>query len=433
MGVDEIRETIAAAEPMSRGSPKSTAREWPAPLEDAALHGVVGEFVRLTAPHTEGDPAAILVQFLVAFGSSIGRGPFVRREADQHGTNLFAVVVGNTAKARKGTSWGQARRPFELADESWGARVMPGLSSGEGLIWEVRDPIPAGTSARESRAAGPVAGVADKRLMVVEPEFGSVLRMLRRDGSTLSPVIRCAWDGGDLRVLTKNSPAVARGAHVSIIGHITVDELLRHLDGAEANSGFANRFLWICVKRSKLLPDGGLLEDAALTPIVKNLRRAREHSAKIGEVRMEDDAHSIWMSEYPVISKETPGLLGAVTARAEAQVIRLALVYALLDCSATIGARHLRAALAVWRYAAGSASFIFGARLGDAVADKILDALRDTPEGMTRTGIRDLFKRHCPAERVNDALNRLLAAGYARSVDEPTDGRPVERWFAVAV
>ena len=41
---------------------------------------------------------------------------------------------------------------------------MAGLASGEGLIWAVRDPH------------GPDPGAADKRLLVIEPEFASVLR-----------------------------------------------------------------------------------------------------------------------------------------------------------------------------------------------------------------------------------------------------------------
>jgi hypothetical protein len=36
-----------------------------------------------------------------------------------------------------------------------------------------------------------------------------------REGNTLSPVVRQAWDGHDLRVLTKTSPAVATAPHIA--------------------------------------------------------------------------------------------------------------------------------------------------------------------------------------------------------------------------
>ena len=67
-------------------------------------------------------------------------------------------------------------------------------------------------------------GVLDKRLFVIESEFANVLKVMAREGNTLSPVLRRAWDTGDLRTLTKNSPARATGAHISIIGHITRQE-----------------------------------------------------------------------------------------------------------------------------------------------------------------------------------------------------------------
>src|SRR6185295_14596869 len=118
-----------------------------------------------------------------------------------------------------------------------------------------------------------------------------------------------------------------------------------------------------------------------------------------------------------------PGLLGAVTARGEAQVMRLALVYALLDQSPVIRVEHLRAALAVWEYAETSAEFIFGDRLGDPIADAILTALRQDPLGMTRTEIRDLFGRNQSADRIEIALLRLSEAGKVTSRREETGGR----------
>ena len=57
--------------------------------------------------------------------------------------------------------------------------------------------------------------------MAYEPEFASVLRVMTRDGNTLSTQIRQAWDSGDLRTLVKNNPAVSTGAHISILGHVT--------------------------------------------------------------------------------------------------------------------------------------------------------------------------------------------------------------------
>jgi hypothetical protein len=43
------------------------------------------------------------------------------------------------------------------------------------------------------------------RLLVLEGEFASTLRVMGRDGNTLSAVIRNAWDSGNLRILSKNT------------------------------------------------------------------------------------------------------------------------------------------------------------------------------------------------------------------------------------
>ena len=62
--------------------------------------------------------------------------------------------------------------------------------------------------------------------VALDPVMGSAAdRIARRDGYILSRVLRDGWDRGDLGTLTKTSPARATGAHISLIGHITADEL----------------------------------------------------------------------------------------------------------------------------------------------------------------------------------------------------------------
>ncbi len=224
---------------------------WPVMGRDAYF-GLVGEVVRAIEPHTEADPVAILIQYLAFFGNAVGRGPHFRVEGDRHFTVLNAVLVGQTAKSRKGTSAGRVREIFKVADEEWESqRIKSGLSSGEGLINEVRDPV------EKEGEHGPElvdAGVDDKRLMILEAEFAGALTVMRRHGNILSRVVRDAWDGRDLAVLIKNKPTRASGAHISIVGHITADELRASLDRTSMANGYANRFLFACVRRARLLP-----------------------------------------------------------------------------------------------------------------------------------------------------------------------------------
>ena len=119
-----------------------------------------------------------------------------------------------------------------------------------------------------------------------------------------------------------------------------------------------------------------------------------------------------------------------MTSRAEAHAVRLAALYAVMDCSHQIGAAHLKAALALWDYAEDSARYIFGDATGEPVADRIHEALKAAPEGMTRTRISKLFGRHRDAAEIDRALQTLLTGGRARREKETTGGRSAERWYA---
>jgi uncharacterized protein DUF3987/bifunctional DNA primase/polymerase-like protein len=409
---------------------------WPE-LPENALYGLAGEIVRTIDPHTEADRAAVLIQILAAFGNCIGRTAYFTAEADRHYLNLFAVLVGATSKGRKGTSWGQARRLFERIDETWAATcVGAGLSSGEGLIWSVRDAVEKKEPIKEKgrivdyQTLIADEGVPDKRAFILEAEFASVLRVMGREGNTLSATIRQAWDTGNLQVKTRNNPNRATGAHVTIIGHITKDELKRNLDETETANGFANRFLWICVRRSRILPEGGALSDAELNPLVTRLHEAFIFARGISEMKRDMEARALWYQVYEELSEGHAGLLGAVTSRAEAQTMRLACLYALLDSKSIVERAHLEAALALWRYCEASARYIFGAATGDRIADELLSALQEAgSDGLTRTQIRDLFnRRHTGA--IDAALAVLSETGRARFETEQTSGRPVTRWFA---
>lgn len=156
-------------------------------------------------------------------------------------------------------------------------------------------------------------------------------------GNTLSPVIRKAWDGGKLSTLTKNTPLTATGAHISIIAHITIDELRARLTRTDIANGFANRFLYPLVRRSKELPFGGDLSDSEILFLGENTQQALDIPRNIGRVTWTEAAANEWQRVYSALSAGRRGLLGAATARGVAHAVRLALLYALLDGEASLG------------------------------------------------------------------------------------------------
>jgi hypothetical protein len=412
--------------------PQHDAPGWPEPTNET-LHGLAGNVVTRIAPNTEADRVALLLQFLVSFGNAVGRKPYFLIEGTKHYPNLFVVLAGQTAKARKGTSADRIRQLFEVADSECVQNcVRGGISSGEGILWAIRDPIYA-MKKGELQCTDP--GVDDKRLMLDEREYQQALTVMTRPGNTVSRIIRDAWDGRSrLETLTKNSPACVTAPMISIVSHITIEELRESLDRTAMANGYANRFLFACVRRAQLLPHGGDSDLGAIQNLGPKIKEALAKARQYERIIMTPAATKLWLKIYTDLSVEQPGLLGAITARAEAQTLRLALVYALTDGASEISVEHLNSALAVWRYCEASAKLIFGDTVGNPIADEVLRALRASLiTGMTRTELGFMF-RHSPhrAGAIGAALLLLQKIGLARAEQAATGGRPTERWFAIS-
>ena len=196
-------------------------------------------------------------------------------------------------------------------------------------------------------------------------------------------------------------------------------------------NGFANRFLFVCAQRSKLLPEGGSPDPVVLKQLAGRLREALEHARRQAEMQRDEEAKSVWATAYGVLTGGKPGLLGSITSRAGAQVVRLSLLFALLDSSPVIRAEHLTAGLAVWKYCEASAQCAFGSKLGDPTADTVLASLRSST-GLSRTDISNLLGRHQSKSEISRALGVLVQCGLARSEQIGTEGKSVEIWSVLA-
>lgn len=308
------------------------------------------------------------------------------------------------------------------------------LSSGEGLAYAVRDPQYREEPIKEKgRLTGETVticvdpGVEDKRLFLVQNEFGAVLRVMAREGNSLSGVLRDAWDGLDLAPMTKANRIRATNPHICIVGHVTKDELLRNLTDTECSNGFGNRFTWFAVRRSKELPFPSAPDDADLHDLADKLGRAIRHGRTMGLIGLSPSAREGWRAIYSALSADRPGLAGALLARGEAHVMRLAGLYAVLDEKVEIDLVHLQAASALWQFAEASTLTIFGDSTGDHVADTILRAVRTTG-GLSDSQISDLFSRNVPGSRLERAKQVLVDAKLIRCEKIETDGRSRNVW-----
>ena len=419
--------------------PKAT-RVWPSRMDECAFQGLAGDFVRLIRSSTESDDHALLVSALAGLGCMMGRNSFFTVEDTRHAPNLFVTIVGDSAKSRKGTSTDRVLRMLSRVDSAFVEKNrVSGLSSGEGLIHAVRDARVEEVEIKE-RGCPPRreeqtvdCGVPDKRKLITESEFAQGLQAAGREGNILSPVLRDAWDGKTLRVLARSNKDCATGPHISIIANITSDELQRLLTANDRANGMGNRFLWVCARRSKLLPHGGeQLNEAAMEQLASQMREAIAFSVTAGEIRWDPEARQAWGRVYERLSAPAIGLFGSMTARGDAQCRRLALIYALLDQSLVIRMEHLRAALEVWSYCEDSVRYLFGDSTGDETADAILRSLSESDEGLTTTEIWGVFGRHAKKPELQRALSVLSERGLVNCVKQQTAGAPVTIWRAAA-
>lgn len=292
----------------------------------------------------------------------------------------------------------------------WAELIVVGLGSGEGLVAYLKK--------REKQG--------EPRALVMESEFGRLLTVMTREGSTLSPMVRDAWDGVPMgRVLARDQDIVPLH-HVGVIAHVTPVELRQRLTSTDSANGFGNRFLWLAVRRTRLVPFPASPAERVPAAAIAAIGAAIEEAQSPAEVTWSAAARDAWEDPYLQLTLEPRvGLYGSLVARAEAQVVRLALVYALLDRSPVVDTAYLAAATSLSRYAERSAAHGFGRSTGNRHADALLRILRDGPLG------REAAKRELgirTAADLQDAIDLLRQIGAVETVrvTRAGGGRPAE-------
>lgn len=378
-------------------------------LSETAYYGLAGAIVKKLEPCTESHPAGLLLELMISFGNMLGRSAYIQVEDTKHFTNEFMVKVGESSRSRKGTGKNRIRAIMEQVDPEWlRHRNVSGIGSGEVIIHLIRDPHTEYFFDKKKGTGNRVvtdAGIDDKRLCVNLGEFQGILSVCHRPDNLLSVVMRDGWDGLPLHNLVKTNPASCAEGLLSLLADVTRADLTVSLSQADRANGFANRFLWAYVYRTKLLPEGG--GDMDWTVEVPQLRDAVEFGREIGRVFMDKAARDRWCrTVYPKLERDVPGIVGALTARASAHTMRLALLYALLDKSGHIRLEHLEAAEALWQYCEDSVQAIFGDLLSPEQS-KILEFLASMDYASKKHLIHDCFKKNRKADLIETDLQVL--------------------------
>ncbi len=396
----------------------------PAPpaVDPTVFCGVLGELVMAADPTTEADPIGVLVSLMANVSAVIGTGPHVQIGNTRHPLIVWPLLFGRTGAGRKGDATETADRLTWAAMPEVGHLFVSGLSSGEGLIERIRDP----------RGENDPGGTEDKRLRILEAEFGSVMARAKREGNTVGAVLREGWSGKALAVMNRLALR-ASSSHVVIIGHVTPREFRLRLAQTEMAGGTFNRFLPVYVERSKRLPLPEGIAPEVLSELGARLREAVERAARHGEVGLDEEARRLWNEElYDELgcADDEEGAWTEFARRALPYCRRIAALYAVLDDRDQVDVEDLKAAAALVRYSIGTAKFVLDRTLRNPRVDTLRRALDGAGEaGLGRGEVSALFGRNLTKQVLDELLHEVMATGeYTEFRHSGERGRPSMRY-----
>ncbi|MCZ0973180.1 hypothetical protein O1L55_20800 [Streptomyces albulus] len=384
------------------------------------FHGIIGEIVEHVRPTTEADDMAMVGSLLTAFGGAAGTKPHVVAGDERHPMLAWTLLLGPTGNGRKGTGTAAVSRFLEWSDPYyWNERKTNSLSTGEGLIFAVRDGLSAGDIESEGHKITP--GVEDKRLFVLSSEFAGV--MSKTGGGTLGTVLRDAWDGKKtLKILTKESET-ATGSHIAVLGHVTPEEFGAKLKLSDMDGGTYNRFLPLYVYRSKAVPfpERNKEWEKKSKELGDKLKASLDRAKNVEEITLNSHAKKFWIErlygELTDVDEGAAKILQSFTNRRAPYALRVAALYALMNGRSQINKKDLESAKALIDYAYASAEFVTKdfsplgargsrARTWDQDKSALTDLLTDAGEaGVTRT---EVIKFLGSGRRSKDEIDVLL-------------------------
>jgi hypothetical protein len=380
----------------------------PAPPPDVAYEGPLGECARHLAAGTDASPVALLASLIAFCGPLV---PIWGYWNGSHTSSPFIALVGKAAVGRKGTAMYRVRDALALVlgTPAVNGVRFDGLASGEALVKAMLD--------RDRETRGTPTG------LLFEEEYASFLAAAGRDGSSLDPRMRGAFDGKQMSHRKVGETIVVREPYwLAGLIAITPSELQERVGKASFRNGTNNRWLWLAVQRrdERVTSSEPYLPDH-LGEVLREAHLASKHAPRRCDPTPEAD--DLLGSYDAYLRIETTGMAADMTRRLGTIAYRIGLVHAAVEKAARVTLDHVRRAIALCEYGRASLPFVFGETLADQASTHLLRMLRQSEGGnlsqttLSRAFMRDPIKRQV----VIDDLQRL---GLAEVVRVGTGGRP---------
>jgi len=400
-----------------------------------AYYGPLGELARRHQTQIPVNLAAFYAMLLPAIGWLIGRRAMIEVSRDKHYCNLFTVIVGRTG-CGKGTSWNIVQALVEQIDPTCTKRLHRDVASAPGLIGLVRD----ASTVTKGKKAIEVSGITDKRCFVLFEEMDNLFTAIGRQGSTLEKLWNMAYDGRSLENNARDREK-ATNPHISCVCQITDDSFRDAVGtvsrGRGRSNGFFNRFITVRAIKERSLPRGGKMPDVGdliqeIQSALVALGSVDSDSPKI--IQWHPSTHKEWDAFDAAMDGEHAFLsgLGGLAARLKPNVMRIAMLFAVIDRDEFIRPDHLRAAKAFCLHCIDdSRGFFDRSRPSSAkpsLDDRLLTIAATGPCTLTDFHKR-LGRKGYETKELRDSLARLVKGGELLTEDSESDhGRTVTRW-----
>lgn len=405
----------------------------PPVIDPAMFPGLIGDIVTLCCSNSEASPIAVALNSLVYIASLIGPTVYMPLGDEQRLLNLFVLMVGPSGLG-KGTSLKPVDRLFQRVEEclaedlhqqfneglSEGICIYPslaihrgGLSSGEGLLEAISD--------------NNEPPVLDKRLLIIEPEFGSVMTMAQRSGNNLSSILRNSFDSQTIKPLTRHNKICVTDPYLCMIGHITGRELTCHSESdMMAANGLLNRFFLVWQQMHRIVPFPDSIDNDAMDSLARRIAasiiEARQSSHETSYRKMkacrrpmgiDDQAKSVWEPYYrSIMDSADCDAVATLTRRRRLYGRLFSGLFALSDGRMTVNADDMKAAIAWCEYHRQSVIYIFRKTVDQRHAEKIDDFSK-----RVLFAINHIFnnKTHCTTTDLYRFFNnKKITAGHFR-------------------
>ncbi|ENE5199548.1 hypothetical protein ABNJ92_004700 [Vibrio parahaemolyticus] len=383
------------------------------------FYGVIGKIVDVIVQATEGLGEGVAIE-LMAFLSASMSPEKVWTPFGVHKTAIRCngFLVAGTSQG-KGISSSQLevfiKKAIGINENVISPIFRGGISSPEGIIAQIRD------NELDNINLPPSTG---NNLLVVDEEISRILKIIKNPQSTLSNVLRTTYDGRPLEPLTKFNRIKCERPHVVIYGHITPRELILNVKEEDVYNGLLNRYPMYYSERKVLRPFPEEIKEIVIdelsSELVEILEWVNEKERKLSRSKCFEE---LWISVYEQLATIGEGdcFEESMMARVRHYATMYSMLFATLDKSEIMYAKHLEAALAWIKYWQDSVEYLFNIKnqeikesLLSEASEKIFNVIKreihaNDGEAIGKSCITSAFSGKYSADLIQEVINELAS------------------------